>query len=94
VSAPVPILSLEGVPAPDLVVTDLTVSAAGAIQSGDSVTVSWKDANIGTIPTADSWNDLVIVRSAQNAIIASVVVPYDATAGGPIAAGAHPRTGR
>jgi hypothetical protein len=40
-------------PGPDLIPTEIGVSAAGPIESGGLVTVTWKDANIGTLPTRD-----------------------------------------
>src|SRR5262249_33605103 len=85
---PIQITGLGQQPDPDLVVTNLAVSANGPVQSGSQVTVSWTDANIGTQATSGSWTDQVLVRNSINQIIASVTLSYDQAISGPLAAGA------
>jgi hypothetical protein len=90
--APIQVTSLGLQPAPDLVVTNIAVTANGPVQSGGQVTVSWTDSNIGNLATAASWTDHVLVRNASNQVIATVLVPYDQTVSGPLAAsGTSPR---
>src|SRR5262249_12997733 len=85
---PIQITGLGQQPAPDLVVTNLAVSANGPVQSGSQVTVSWTDAKAGTEATYGSWTDQVLVRNSSNEIIASVTLSYDQAVSGPLAAGA------
>ncbi|MBM3523459.1 MAG: hypothetical protein FJX57_10925, partial [Alphaproteobacteria bacterium] len=89
-SAPVPIAYFAGGAGTDLVVTDVTATPAGGVlQSGAELTITWRDANTGTVPTGGSWNDRVIVRSASGEILVNAVVPYDATVSGAINGGAN-----
>ena len=77
-------------PYPDLQVTNVAVSPAAGIQSGEPVTVSWDDQNTGTGATLGSWYDSVIVtNSTTGEVIDTAVVPYNdqSTGNGPIAAG-------
>ena len=75
---------------PDLQPTNLQVSSAAGLQSGGSLTVQWKDSNIGVGSAATAWTDtVVVVNTTTGATLASVNVPYDPTAAGnsPLAAG-------
>ncbi len=77
VTAPIRI-DVEAAPAADLIVTDLSVSATGPIQSGAQVTVGWKDTNSGSLAAAGPWLDRVLVRNETgDEIIANVTLAYD-----------------
>jgi len=49
-------------PYPDLQVTDLAVTPANPV-SGNTLTVSWNDANAGTGVTAGAWYDRIVVQN-------------------------------
>jgi hypothetical protein len=87
-SAPIQLSGLGPQASPDLVVTGLTVTSNGPVQSGSQVTVSLNDTNNGNQATAASWTDQLVVRNANNQVIANLSIPYDQTASGPLAAGA------
>ena len=89
-AAPVPAVTADTAAEPDLQVQSLAISApGGVIQSGSPVTVSWMDANAGTLGAAGTWTDRVVIRNvATGAIIAEQLVPTDGTtlaAGGTVA---------
>ncbi|MEH2565659.1 CARDB domain-containing protein [Bradyrhizobium sp. AZCC 2289] len=86
-AAPIQIAGLGLQPSPDLVVTGLAVSSSGPLQSGSEVTVIWNDVNNGNQATAASWSDQILVRNASNQVIANLLVPYDQSVSGSIAAG-------
>jgi hypothetical protein len=85
---PIQVTGLGLQPTPDLITTGLAVTANGPIQSGSLLTVTWYDANTGTFVTSSSWTDQVLVRDANDNIIASVTLPYDSSVSGPLAPGA------
>ncbi|HNK18159.1 MAG TPA: CARDB domain-containing protein, partial [Piscinibacter sp.] len=75
-------------PGADLVVTGLRLADGIALRSGDSATVVWNDRNSGTLETASSWTDRLVVRRVDNGeVLADIRVPYDAAAAGALAAG-------
>jgi len=70
---------------PDLQVSGAQFTSAN-IQSGQSATVSWSDANTGTALTVGSWSDhVVVVNTTTGQTIASGDVLYDASANGAVA---------
>ncbi len=72
---------------PDLSVPQVSISPANP-QSGDSVTVTWTDANTGLGPVTQSFNDLVEVEDISTGqTLASATVPYNVAALGTITAG-------
>ena len=75
-------------PGVDLVPENLVLAPGPAVQSGGSVTVQWSTRNTGTLATTGSWTDRVVVRNTgTNEVLADLLIPYDATVSGPIAAG-------
>ena len=73
-------------PYPDLQVTGLSM-APSSLQSGDSVTVTWNDANTGNAPVTGSfYDDVTVVNTTTDETIASGLVYYDEASQGPIAA--------
>jgi hypothetical protein len=75
-------------PGPNLVVQELAaVGGDGSVHSGGVLNVSWKTANTGDRPADGSFQERVIVKNAGGETIANVLVPYDGSAGGAIAAG-------
>ncbi|MGB3802622.1 MAG: LamG-like jellyroll fold domain-containing protein, partial [Sphingopyxis granuli] len=48
--------------APDLVIRDMAIDAT-APQAGDSITLSWTEANIGNAATLAGWNNRVLVQN-------------------------------
>ncbi len=81
-SAPVPITTTDTTPAPDLQVQSLAVSApGGTIQSDAPITISWQDANTGTLPTTGVWTDRVVITNLTTGqIVAEQSLPTDGTA--------------
>ncbi len=75
-------------PYPDLQVTNLAINPTTPI-SGQSLTISWTDANTGNGSTSGSWSDQVtVVNTTTGQTLATVNVPYDATSSGNLSAGA------
>jgi len=91
VAAPIRITPSTVQPAPDLIVAEVTVSAAGQVESGSTVTVAWKDTNIGALPTTGSWTDRVVVTNPGGEILVTSSLPYDAAVSGALASGASKR---
>jgi hypothetical protein len=81
-ATPVRVTASTTQPGPDLVPTEIGVSAAGPIESGGLVTVTWKDANVGTLATTGSWVDGVVVRNTANEVLVTASLPYDRSAAG------------
>jgi YD repeat-containing protein len=52
--------------APDLVISDLTLSPATGLQSGAVLTIQWTDYNNGNSPASGPWYDTVTVRNATS----------------------------
>src|SRR5207248_4550177 len=88
VAAPIRITPSTAQPAPDLIVAEVSVSAAGQVESGGTVTVAWKDTNIGALPTTGSWTDRVVVTNSGGEILVTLSLPYDAAVSGALASGA------
>lgn len=74
------------VSAPDLLVQSgsLKVTNTAALQSGDTVTLAWTDANAGDAGAPVTWNDVV---SVVNTATGQTLVNQAVDAGGPLAAG-------
>ena len=72
--------------APDLVVTGLAVTNSAALQSSDTVNLSWVDQNQGNTDTPVDWNDRVRV---VNTTTGAVIIDQSVDAGGVLAAGAQ-----
>ena len=76
-------------PYPDLQVTNLTTSPT-SLESGETVTINWDDANTGNGTVTGSFEDEVTaVNTTTGQTVASVVVPYNEGTSGPIAAGGY-----
>ncbi|KPJ75957.1 MAG: hypothetical protein AMJ54_13385, partial [Deltaproteobacteria bacterium SG8_13] len=87
-AAPVPIVGIGTIPAPDLQVQNLAVTPSGPMQSGASVTVTWDDVNTGNLATSGSWRDRLVVRNADTSeVISEIIVPYDEGSDGPVLPG-------
>ena len=73
-------------PYPDLQVTNLATSPT-SLESGETVTIDWDDANTGNGTVTGSFEDEVTaVNTTTGQTVASVVVPYNEGTSGPIAA--------
>ena len=75
---------------PDLQPTNLQISPATDLQSGDNLTVQWNDSNSGTGSAATAWSDTVTVQNTTTgATVGTATVGYDPTATGnrPLASG-------
>ncbi|MBV9122946.1 MAG: hypothetical protein JO112_06300, partial [Planctomycetes bacterium] len=67
---------------PDLQVSGLSVATTNP-QSGQNLTINWKDANTGQAATAGNWSDQVtIVNSTTGQTLVTADVPYNATTSG------------
>ncbi len=76
------------VPGSDLVPTQPVLAPGTTAQSGATITIQWSDTNTGTLATATSWTDHLVLRNTgTNEVLADLLIPYDATVNGPIAAG-------
>ncbi|MFM9024704.1 MAG: CARDB domain-containing protein, partial [Planctomycetaceae bacterium] len=74
-------LQLRG---PDLVVANLSITPA-TLQSGDTVTIRWADANVGDASTSYGWYDFVrVVNTRTNETLVDTYLPWQSQA---IAAG-------
>ena len=72
---------------PDLQVTDLTITPAPGWGPGTLVSVSWTTRNQGNVATSGSWVETVnVLNLTTGQSLFNVLVPYDATTGGAIAA--------
>ncbi|MGO9809269.1 MAG: Ig-like domain repeat protein, partial [Isosphaeraceae bacterium] len=72
-----------------LAVTGLTTTPSSDLQSGTSLVVQWSDTNTGTLPAAGSFTDSVTVTNTSTGqVLATGLVPYDATTSGNLGAGA------
>ncbi|MEY8841197.1 CARDB domain-containing protein, partial [Cribrihabitans sp. XS_ASV171] len=80
-------LTLEDVPAPDLVPSDFSVATDDPLETGGIMPLEWTLTNAGDLPVITSFNTRITVRDADGAILSDLVVPYDVDAGGEIAAG-------
>ena len=61
----------------DLTVTSLAEPSPANPQSGNQVTLTWKDANTGNLATTSGWNDLVtVVNTTTGATLYSANVAY------------------
>src|SRR5207249_1848235 len=75
---------------PDLQVTNLAVNGPAVLQSGDVVTIQWRDANTGTAAAPTNWADSLTVKNLSTGqTLGTALIPYDlASAGnGPIGPG-------
>src|SRR5207302_5577072 len=72
-------------PYPDLVVNGLAVTPT-AVQTGNTVTVSWRIADTGNAPVTKAFSERVQVINNGNVLV-NQVVGYDPASGGTIAAG-------
>ena len=75
---------------PDLQVTGLTATPASGLQSGQTLTVDWSDANTGNGPVDGSFYDHVVIQNTTTgANLATQDLLYDPTAfgNGDLAAG-------
>src|SRR5262249_30244881 len=77
----------SGQTGPDLVASNLAVTATGPVQSGANITLAWDDANVGSAVATGTWLDHVQIRNAFNQVIADVSVPFDSATEGQIAPG-------
>ncbi len=69
-------------PAPDLIVSDLTVDP-DFLESGKTITLHWKTTNNGNLATAGSWSERVRVRnSTTNNELISVELRNDSSLAG------------
>ena len=74
-------------PYPDLEVTNVAVTPP-APQSGHMVTVTWNDSNTGTGSATGSFtDDVIVVNSATNQVIADSTLTHNVASEGPIGAG-------
>ncbi len=65
----------------DLTVTNLAVSSPANPQSGNLVTLNWKDTNTGILATSGGWNDHVtVVNSTLGTTLYSANIAYTGTA--------------
>jgi hypothetical protein len=75
-------------PAPDLLVTNLAVTPAGDIHSGENITVQWQDLNNGPGASSGSWYDYLVVSNlATGQRIVDTPVYYNASSLGNLAVG-------
>ena len=75
-------------PAPDLQVSNLLLTPASGLQSGDSGSLSWTVSNTGNAAAIASFYSHVVVRNlTTNQTVATGDVAYDAAANGSITAG-------
>ncbi len=76
-------------PYPDLQVTNLATSPT-SLESGETVTIDWDDANTGNAAVTGSFVDYVTaVNTTTGQTVASNTVPYNEGTSGPIVAGGY-----
>ncbi len=74
-------------PYPDLQVTSLATTPSSP-ESGQTVTVTWNDANTGNAAVSGSFSDYVsVLNTTTGQTVASASVPYDEASLGAILAG-------
>jgi len=74
-------------PYPDLEVTGLSISPASPV-SGENITMSWDDSNVGTAPINGSFYDqIVLTNTTTDQTLLSTTSYYDAAIEGAISAG-------
>jgi hypothetical protein len=71
---------------PDLVVENVSATPAGPYQTGDAVTVSWVDHNVGSGPTTATWTDKVFLSKAGTLSGAIALTPTPVAHSGILAA--------
>lgn len=75
-------------PYPDLQVANLAVAPSSNILSGDTLTISWNDANNGNGSVTGAYTDsLTIVNTTTGQTLLSTSLPYNSAADGQIVAG-------
>lgn len=75
-------------PAVDLAVSDLALSPATGIASGDTVTVSFTVTNNGQLPADAAWSDRIEVFNVDRGeVVATRLIGYDPAADGELAVG-------
>jgi subtilase family serine protease len=73
----------------DLVVVSLRVEPAGALFSGQNVTIAWQDSNLGNRPTSGSWRDRIVVRNTTSGqTLHDGTIQHNAQADGDLGPGA------
>ena len=73
----------------DLTISHISVEPPGAWVAGSSVTLHWRDNNIGANPAIKAWNDTVLIRNLTTGqVIATADLRYDPLVDGPLNAGA------
>ncbi|HOC01080.1 MAG TPA: FG-GAP-like repeat-containing protein, partial [Verrucomicrobiota bacterium] len=73
----------------DLVVVNLRVEPAGALVSGQNVTIAWEDSNVGVRPTSGSWRDRIVVRNTTSGqTLHDGTIQHNAQADGDLGPGA------
>ncbi len=76
------------VSAPDLQVSNLSISPNTNVQTGNQVAVSWSDTNNGNAPVVASFSDSITIRNlTTNQTLATYPVAYNASTHGAIVAG-------
>ena len=74
-------------PYPDLQVAGLAIETS-SVQSGDTMTITWNDANTGNGPVNGAFVDsIAIVNTTTGQTVASSTVPYDESSSGAILPG-------
>ncbi len=65
----------------DLTVTNVAVQSPANPQSGNLVTLNWKDTNTGNLTATGPWNDLVtVVNTTTSQTLYSATIPYNGAA--------------
>ncbi len=67
----------------DLQIGNFSISPSSGLQSGDPVVLHWAITNVGTVATAASFSDQLVVRNKTTGVVVGTIsVPYDPSAQG------------